>query len=85
MVVGAPGLAHRTGAALLHVFTFRMPRSSAFLIRLGAPLPTGAEASATAISDSVTALVTQLEAAVRSAPDQWSAWTYLAFDEPIGH
>jgi hypothetical protein len=81
LAVGAPGLAHRTGAALLPVFTMRMPGSSAFLIRIGEPLPTGAEASATAISDSVTALVTQLEAAVRRAPDQWTSWKYVAFDE----
>lgn len=84
LAVGAPGLAHRTGAALLPVFTIRMPGRSAFLIRIGAPLPTGAEASATAISDSVTALAAQLEIAVRSAPDQFTSWEYLAFDELIG-
>jgi lauroyl/myristoyl acyltransferase len=81
LAVGAPGLAHRTGAALLPVFTTRMPDRSAFLIRIGAPLPTRAEASATAISDSVTALVTQLEVAVRSAPDQSDAWENLDFGQ----
>ena len=78
LAVGAPGLAHRTGAALLPVSTMRMPGRSAFLVRIGAPLPTGAEATATAIRDSVTALVTHLEVAVRSAPDQFTSWEYLS-------
>ena len=82
LAVGAPGLAHRTGAALLPVFTMRMPGSHAIVIRIGEPLPTGAADSATAINDSVAALVAQLEAAIRSAPDQWTSWSCLSFDEP---
>lgn len=82
IAVGPPGLAYRTGAALLPVFTTRAAGSRAFSIRIGAPLPMGAGDSATAIRDSVAALVTHLEAAIRSAPEQWHAWEYLVFDEP---
>lgn len=83
VAVGAPGLAHRTGAALLPVSTMRKSGSNAFLIRIGAPLPTGAEASTKAISDSVASLGTELEVAARNAPDQFTSWEYLAFDQPI--
>jgi len=85
LAVGAPGLAHRIGAALLPVFTIRMPGTSAFLICIGSLLPTDAENRATAINDSVAALVTQMEVAVRRTPDQWTSWEYLTFDEPTGN
>ncbi len=84
LAVGAPGLAHRTGAALLPVFTMRMPGSHAIVIRIGEPLPTGVADSATAIRDSISALVAQLEPLVRSAPDQWVSWFHLSYDEPAG-
>lgn len=84
LAVGAPGLAHRTGAALLPVFTMRMPGRHAIVIRIGELLPTGGADSAAAIGDSVSALVAQLEPLVRSAPDQWVSWFHLSFDQPAG-
>ena len=81
LAIGAPGLAHRTGAALLPVFTTRMPGGGAFQVRIGAPLPTGAKQRGTAISHAVTSVLTELEAAIRHAPDQWLCWQDLRFDE----
>lgn len=80
LAIGAPGLAHRTGAALLPVFTTRMTGDSIFHIRIGAPLPTVAEQRATAINHSIVSVMTDLEATVRQAPEQWLSWQDLSFD-----
>jgi len=79
LATGAPGLAQRTGAVLLPVFTTRIVGSTAFRVKIGEPLAANGADRALAIRAATAGFLAQLEVAIRAAPDQWRGWKYLAF------
>ena len=79
LATGAPSLALRTGAALLPVFTTRLPEGGGFRVSVGAELPLSGAGKSEALTAATAGFLAQLEAVIRAAPDQWRGWKYLTF------
>jgi len=77
LATGAAELAHRTGAALLPVFTTRIAGSNAFRVKIGDPLVTKFDDKLAVIRAVTAEFLAELEIAVSESPDQWRGWKDL--------
>ncbi len=81
MSVGAPSLAHATGAALLPVFIVR--DGTRFRIIIGGEIRTQSNMRETAVKEAVAGFAEQLRPYAVSHPDQWRGWKYLKRPDAI--
>lgn len=83
LAVGAPGLAHATGAVLIPVFTVRDRASTVIDVNLGAPLEIDrAGARDDVVLRAVADYLDALEPWVRRYPEQWRGWSRLSAAAP---
>ncbi len=76
--IGAPSLAHATGAPLLPVF-IRMKEDRGFSVGIGKAIACGSFATRDeAVTAALGAFSEQLKTEIRRSPDQWRGWKYLS-------